>query len=182
MVDTIGCNLHTADAIQSRLGHVVDAQTKEFCMSKVSTPAHHAASKTATKFIAACAVLAAATVSFNAHAGGNVNWTVTVGSSFPVVVQPVPAYYPPVVVYQPPVVYTQPQVVYTQPQVVYAQPQVVYAQPRVVYAQPRVVYAPQQVVYVQPGHGRHHGYGHGYNRHHDNHGQRIVGATQVVYR
>jgi hypothetical protein len=138
--------------------------------------------KTATKLIAACALLAAATVSFNA-AASDVRWTVTIGSPFPaaypVVMQP--AYYPPVVVQQPQVVY-QPPVVYSQPQVVYTQPQVVYTQPQVVYTQPRVVYAPQQVVYVQPGHGRHHGHDRGHDRHDDNRGQRMVGVTQVVYR
>jgi hypothetical protein len=131
-------------------------------------------SSTATKLIAACAVVAASTVSFNA-AASDVRWSVTIGVPAPVLVQAVPVYYPPV--YQPPVVYTQPQVVYTQPQVVYTQPQVVYTQPQVVYTQPRVIYPPQQVVYVQPGRGHHghHGYGH-----EDRRGQHM-GYTQAVY-
>jgi hypothetical protein len=138
-------------------------------MFKVSAPAPKSTTKTAIKIVAACALVAAATASFNASAA-DVRWTVTVGSPYPVVVQPVPAYYPPVVVQQPQVVY--------QPPVVYTQPQVVYTQPPVVYTQPRVIYAPQQVVYVQPGHGHRHGHGYGHDRHD---GQRM-GYAQVVYR
>jgi hypothetical protein len=127
--------------------------TKEFCMRSTSVKA--------SKVIAVCALLAAATVGVNAHAS-DVRWNVSIGLPFPVVVQPQPVYYPPQVVYQQPqVVYQQPQVVYPAPQVVYQQPQVVYQQPRVVYAPRPVVYAPAPVYYRHPGHG-----------HHGNHGQR----------
>jgi hypothetical protein len=111
----------------------------------------------ASKVIAVCALLAAATVSVNAHAS-DVRWTVSVGLPFPVVVQPQVAYYPP------PVVYQAPQVVYQQPQVVYQQPQVVYQQPRVVYAPRQVVYAPQPVYYRHPGRGHHGEHGRGYGQ------------------
>jgi hypothetical protein len=117
--------------------------------------------------------------SFSASAS-DVRWTVTIGSSFPVIMQPAAAYYPPVVAQQPQVVVYQPPVVYSQPQVVYTKPQVVYAQPQVVYIQPRGVHAHRPVVVVQPTHRR--GYDRGHDRYDDHRGRRMVGYTQVVYR
>lgn len=83
-----------------------------------------------------------------AQAGGNVYWSIGVGSpgvsvgvtnARPVYVQPAPVYY-------------QPQPVYVQPAPVYYQPQPVYVQPAPVY-------------YGRPyGHKKHHGHGHGHYR------------------
>jgi hypothetical protein len=116
----------------------------------------------ATKFVAACAVLTAATASFNAYAGGRVGWSVTVGSSYPAPV--------PVEVYPAPVVYPAPPVVYPAPPVMYPAPPVVYQPPpRVVYQPPQVIH-PAPVVYGYPGyygpprHRRGHGHGYGHYR------------------
>ncbi len=123
--------------------------------------------RSAIKIIAACAISVTTLASFNAFAGGDVRWSVSVGSTYP---QNVVVYPAPVVVYPArPVVYPAPVVVYPAPPVVYQQPpQVIYRPaPVVYYSQPPVVYQPQPV-FVGPhghwrhGHGRHPGHGYGY--------------------
>jgi PXPV repeat (3 copies) len=118
--------------------------------------------RNATKLIASCAVLMAAGASFNAYAGGNVSWSVTVGS---------PVYYEPAPVYvQPAPVYYQPAPVYVQPAPVYYQPAPVYVRPApVVVYRPPVFVQPAPVVYPQPywgpGWRGHRGHGHGHRDH-----------------
>lgn len=89
-----------------------------------------------SKLIAALAFAAPLSL---AHANGNVNWSVSVGS--------MPMYAPP------PVVYVQPQPVYVRPQPVYVQPATV-----VEYRQPYVV---EEV--------RYQGWGYGHRKHHHHH-------------
>ena len=93
------------------------------------------------------AALVAATVATAsaAHAGGNVRWSVTVGSPG--------YYYPPVVVqqYAPP-----PVVVYQQPGYYYAPPVVSSIEPQFQYGAPPTVYVPPPTVtYVYPQGNRH---------------------------
>lgn len=71
-----------------------------------------------------------------AHAHGDVNWSVSLGTA------PAPIYAPP------PVVYVQPQPVYVRPQPVYVQPAAL-----VEYRQPYYV---EEVRYRKHGHWKHH--------------------------
>lgn len=91
--------------------------------------------------IAAVALLGAAPLSM---AGGDVSWSVTVGSPYPAAQ------------------------VYAPPPAVYVQPQPVYVRPRPVYVQPATVvhYGPPQYV-VESRHRK--GGGHHWKHHHHHH-------------
>jgi PXPV repeat (3 copies) len=119
--------------------------------------------RNATKLIASCAVLMAAGASFNAYAGGNVSWSVTVGS--PVYYEPAPVYVQPApVYYQPAPVYYQPA-----PPIPVVQYRPVYVQPAPIVQYRPIFVQPAPVVYPQPywgpgwrgyrGHGHHNGGG-----------------------
>jgi|GEM_PF-1947151 len=94
-------------------------------------------SSTCVKWIAAIALAAAAPL---ATAGGDVSWSVSVGSPYPA-----------------PQVYAPPPVVYVQPQPVYVRPRPVYVQPATV-VQYGPTYYVEEVRYKKPKrhHGKHH--------------------------
>jgi hypothetical protein len=68
-----------------------------------------------------------------AHDRSGVNWSVTIGSSYP-----------------PPVIYSPPPVVYVPVQPVYVQPYPAYVRPYPTYVQPHPTYIVPQPIYVQP--------------------------------
>lgn len=105
-------------------------------------------------FAAAALALGTLAAATTAHAGNDVQFSVTLGNPG-IHVQSAP-------------VYAQPRPVYVQHRPVYVQPAPVYVQPRPLYVKPAPVYVQPRPIYVQPVHyaqgwGHQRNYKHGYH-------------------
>jgi len=142
------------------------------------------------KLAGVVAVFAVAAMGFsdNAQAGGNISWSIGVGTPGAVVnvgngggyypqpayVQQQPIYIQQPNYYQQQPTYIQQQPIYVQPRPVYAQPAPIYYQPRPVFVRPAPVYvAPQPIYYERPHQGRHWRNGGDYMQNNGNHNGQV---------